>query len=140
MDLSLDRMGAAEELEGDGCPPMRAIAVKRGTVALLRRAGHCVPLGRAIPGRYNEIVMPIRNVSLTPELDRFVANKVKSGSYGNASEVVRAALRNLKLVEQRDEAKLARLRKVIDEGDASGVAPAGSFVRVRKALKLPSAR
>lgn len=30
---------------------------------------------------------------LTPELDRFVLKKVKSGSFDNASEVVRAALR-----------------------------------------------
>ena len=32
------------------------------------------------------------NVSLTPELDRFVAAKVESGRYNSASEVVREAL------------------------------------------------
>jgi putative addiction module CopG family antidote len=37
--------------------------------------------------------MPARNVSLTDELDRFVAKKVKTGRYENASEVVRAGLR-----------------------------------------------
>lgn len=31
--------------------------------------------------------MPIRNVNLTDELDRFVASKVKSGRFENASEV-----------------------------------------------------
>lgn len=40
------------------------------------------------------------NVSLTPELEKFVADKVKSGLYNNASEVVRASLRLLK--EQED--------------------------------------
>jgi len=33
------------------------------------------------------------NVSLTKELERVVENKVKSGLYNNASEVVRDALR-----------------------------------------------
>jgi len=37
--------------------------------------------------------MPARNVSLTDEVDRFVAKKVKTGRYENASEVVRAGLR-----------------------------------------------
>jgi len=35
------------------------------------------------------------NVSLTPELDRYVKQKVESGLYNNASEVVREALRML---------------------------------------------
>ncbi len=40
------------------------------------------------------------NVSLTPELDRFVAGKVDSGRYTSASEVVREALRLLQEHEQ----------------------------------------
>ena len=36
------------------------------------------------------------NVSLTPELERFVAVKVESGLYNNASEVIREGLRLLK--------------------------------------------
>ena len=39
--------------------------------------------------------MPTRNVNLTDELDHFVLQKVESGRYENASEVVRAALRTL---------------------------------------------
>ena len=35
--------------------------------------------------------MPTRNVNLTDELDHFVLQKVESGRYENASEVVRAA-------------------------------------------------
>ena len=35
--------------------------------------------------------MPTRNVNLTDELDRFVLEKVESGRYENASEVVRGA-------------------------------------------------
>lgn len=46
------------------------------------------------------------NVSLTPELDRFVAGKVESGRYTSASEVVREALR---LLEEHDRARTAQL-------------------------------
>jgi len=46
------------------------------------------------------------NVSLTPELDRFVARKVESGRYTSASEVVREALR---LLEQHDRARSAQV-------------------------------
>ncbi|MDH3461442.1 MAG: type II toxin-antitoxin system ParD family antitoxin [Burkholderiaceae bacterium] len=64
--------------------------------------------------------MPARNVSLTTELDRFVLSQVKSGKFENASEVVRSALRTMEREEQEYEAKLAKLRTLIDEGDASG--------------------
>ncbi len=46
------------------------------------------------------------NVSLTPELDKFVARKVESGRYTSASEVVREALR---LLEERDRARSAQI-------------------------------
>jgi antitoxin ParD1/3/4 len=56
------------------------------------------------------------NVSLTPELEQFVQDKVKSGRYLSASEVVREALR---LLEERDrlrEIRLETLRKEIRTG------------------------
>ena len=84
--------------------------------------------------------MPTRNVNLTDELDRFVLEKVESGRYENASEVVRAALRTLDREEQQFEAKLAALRAAVDEGDASGVAEGKPIARVRRTLKLPSAK
>jgi antitoxin ParD1/3/4 len=89
--------------------------------------------------------MPTRNINLTPGLDRFVATKIKSGRYENASEVVRAGLRTLKRqekerAEQEHAAKLAALRSAIDEGDASGVARGNVFGRVRKTLKLSASR
>ena len=52
------------------------------------------------------------NVSLTPELEQFVKNKVKSGLYNNASEVIREGLRVLK---ERDEVRL-RWREQIERG------------------------
>jgi len=46
------------------------------------------------------------NVSLTPELEKFVNGKVKSGRYNSASEVVREALR---LLEEHDQARSEQL-------------------------------
>lgn len=46
------------------------------------------------------------NVSLTPELEKFVSTKVGSGRYNSASEVVREALR---LLEEHDAARAAQL-------------------------------
>jgi len=84
--------------------------------------------------------MPTRNVNLTEQLDRFVLAKVESGRYENASEVVRAALRNLEREEQEYEAKMAALQAAIDEGDNSGIARGNTFARVRKALSLSKVR
>ena len=84
--------------------------------------------------------MPTRNVNLTPELDKFILEKVESGRYENASEVVRAALRSLERNEREYEAKLAALRAAIDEGDASGIAEGDVFARVREKFNLPTQR
>lgn len=46
------------------------------------------------------------NVSLTPELEKFVAVKVDSGRYTSASEVVREALR---LLEEHDRSRGAQI-------------------------------
>lgn len=50
------------------------------------------------------------NISLTPPLEALVQAKVESGFYNNASEVVREALRLMHERDQRDAAKLERLR------------------------------
>ena len=43
------------------------------------------------------------NVSLTPELERFITDRVASGRYQTASEVVRAALRLLEQSEPKED-------------------------------------
>jgi antitoxin ParD1/3/4 len=56
------------------------------------------------------------NVSLTPELETIIEQKVESGMYSSASEVIRAGLR---LLQERDavhEAKLKALRADIQKG------------------------
>ena len=84
--------------------------------------------------------MPIRRVTLSDELDRFVSAKIESGQYENASEVVRAALRTLERQEQQFETKLVTLRGAVEQGDASGVAEGNSFDRVRQKLRLSERR
>lgn len=75
--------------------------------------------------------MPTRNVSLTKELDYFVARLVKRGRYANASDVVRSALRKLER-EERDDLKMDRLREAIQRGLDSGIAKGDVFGRIRK--------
>ncbi len=60
------------------------------------------------------------NVNLTPQLEEWVQQKVASGRYNNASEVVREALRLMEEREQEREAKLAWLRQAVQEGIDSG--------------------
>ena len=52
------------------------------------------------------------NISLTPELEKFISSKVESGRYHSASEVVREALR---LLEERDQVKSAQLAQFNQE-------------------------
>jgi antitoxin ParD1/3/4 len=51
------------------------------------------------------------NVSLTPELERWVADKVEGGRYKSASEVVREGLRLLQEREDEHAARMEALRK-----------------------------
>lgn len=49
------------------------------------------------------------NISITPELEKFIQAKVKSGMYQSASELVRDALR---LLAERDELRRKQLEKL----------------------------
>ena len=64
------------------------------------------------------------NVSLTHQLEQFVAELVQSGRYRSASEVVREGLRLLAVRDEADRAKLEALRRMIQEGIDSGPAAA----------------
>jgi antitoxin ParD1/3/4 len=77
------------------------------------------------------------NVSLTRELDKFVADKVASGRYTSASEVVREALR---LLEERDRSRAEQLdefnrelKKRLDSADKGNFVTADeSWRRIRE--------
>ena len=82
------------------------------------------------------------NVSLTPELEQLIHNKVATGLYLSASEVVREALR---LLEERDRIQALRFEEVrkeiqigIDQADLGEVAPLdvqGTLAKVRRRRK-----
>jgi antitoxin ParD1/3/4 len=68
--------------------------------------------------------MPTRNVNLTNHLDQLIEKGIKSGRFGNASEVVREALRLLEVRQQQEKAWIAWVKKEaklgfdqIDAGD-----------------------
>lgn len=61
--------------------------------------------------------MTTRNVSLTDMLDAYVEDRVSSGAFQNASEVVRDALRLHKERTDEEARKIARLNRLIQEGD-----------------------
>jgi antitoxin ParD1/3/4 len=56
------------------------------------------------------------NVSLTPELEKFVTSKVESGRYQSASEVIREGLRLLDDQDRLRELHLSEVRKKIQTG------------------------
>jgi antitoxin ParD1/3/4 len=67
------------------------------------------------------------NVSLTPELDKFVIGKVESGRYASASEVVREALRLLEAHDRVRGEELAAFNQelgarldALDRGESVG--------------------
>lgn len=66
--------------------------------------------------------MPSRNIHLTEELDRFVADSVENGQFANASEVIRAGLQALQQRIEIHQAKVAALRAAVLHGINSGVA------------------
>lgn len=56
------------------------------------------------------------NISLTPELEKLVDERVKSGRYTSASEVVREALRLLDRFDEAQQRALIDLNRKIDTG------------------------
>jgi antitoxin ParD1/3/4 len=51
------------------------------------------------------------NISLTPEMDQWVAEQVKSGAYKSSSEVIREGLRTLRRLEEQRRAMVEDLRQ-----------------------------
>lgn len=55
-------------------------------------------------------------VQLTPELERLIEDKLKSGRYGSASEIVRVALRLLEEHDRLQQVWAEDMRQKIAEG------------------------
>lgn len=58
------------------------------------------------------------HVSLTPKLEELVRQKVESGLYNNASEVIREALRIMAEHDEVYQLKLKNLRDALAAGEA----------------------
>ncbi len=72
------------------------------------------------------------NVNLTAQLEELVRQKVASGLYSSASEVVREALRLMEEQDRLREAKLEQLQQDIRVGKQSGRASAWDAQRVKR--------
>ena len=53
------------------------------------------------------------HVNLSPEMEGFIKNKVAGGFYGNATEVIRDAIRRM----QSEESRIAAWQAAIKKGD-----------------------
>ena len=81
------------------------------------------------------------NINLTPQLEELVREKVSSGLYNSASEVVREALRLMNAQDQLRAIKLNTLRHDIREGLDSGPATSWNVEEMKaEGLKLLAAR
>lgn len=74
------------------------------------------------------------SISLGDHFENFVDNKVSTGRFKNASEVIRAGLRLL----EEEETKIIVLRKAITEGFESGFVK--NFNPKKQLTKLKSAK
>lgn len=72
------------------------------------------------------------NISLTPQLEKLVQDKVASGLYNNASEVVREALRLMKESEELRRAKLKALKAALAKGEADYAAGRYTILKSEK--------
>lgn len=57
------------------------------------------------------------HINLSPEMETFIKDKVAGGFYGNATEVIRDAIRRMQAEESRVQAWRAAIKKGDDELD-----------------------
>ena len=79
------------------------------------------------------------NISLTPELERFVQEKVNSGMYTSASEVIRESLRLLHTHDDLQAQRINQLNQAIDVGlqqlnTGKKISVRDSFDRMKKKI------
>lgn len=82
------------------------------------------------------------NVSLTPELEEFINEKVSSGLYSSASEVVRESLRLLRRQDELEKLQIEELRREIqnsikqmDDGQGTPLEVVRERIQQRRAKK-----
>jgi antitoxin ParD1/3/4 len=78
--------------------------------------------------------MPM-NISLTTHLEKMIREKIASGSYNSASEVVREALRLLEQEDQLRTLKMQKLRQDIRDGLDSGPSTVFDPQKIKRAAR-----
>jgi antitoxin ParD1/3/4 len=74
-----------------------------------------IPIAQIRASPYTDCMTQRKTISLTERDDKFIADQLEKGAFGNASEVVRAGLH---LLEQQ-QLELETLRRAIANGDAA---------------------
>lgn len=85
----------------------------------------------------------IMNISLTPELEKYVHEKVSRGLYTSASEVIRESLRLMHTYDDLQKQKLSQLNRDINIGLADlktnkRISAADSYSRHKKKIEIIS--
>lgn len=79
------------------------------------------------------------NISLTPELEKYVHEKIKSGLYTSASEVVRESLRLMHTYDDLQKQRINQLNQAIEVGltqlkSGDKVSAAESYQRLKRKI------
>jgi antitoxin ParD1/3/4 len=79
------------------------------------------------------------NVSLTPELEKFVHDKIEGGLYTSASEVVRESLRLMHTYDDLQKQRIHQLNEAIEVGLAQAdigkmLSSEDSYKRMKKLI------
>ncbi len=61
-----------------------------------------------------------KSISVTDQQDSWIKAQIKTGHYGNESEVVRELIRERQIREQETTAKIEAIRAALIEGEQSG--------------------
>jgi len=61
-----------------------------------------------------------KSISVTDQQDSWIKAQIKSGHYGNESEVVRELIRERQLRDQETPAEIEAIRAALVEGEQSG--------------------
>jgi len=61
-----------------------------------------------------------KSISVTDQQDSWIKAQIKTGHYGNESEVVRELIRERQLREQETPAEIEAIRAALIEGEESG--------------------
>ncbi len=61
-----------------------------------------------------------KSISVTDQQDRWIKAQIRTGRYGNESEVVRELIRERQLRDQETPDEIAAIRAALIEGEKSG--------------------